>query len=155
MARLQFFHLFKKILLITHLEWDVCSLWAVCSQVSHPSPHRGHNIQQKMQKKGLINLSEFTVPFPHSPCTPIDSPKETKMSYLQPSMEKVLSEVQRWSAGAGLSTTFPSPLSNFTSVPIHHMWWIYVIKPISFSHTILLNNKIIIYWLFKKVHMRG
>lgn len=38
--------------------------------------------------KRLINLPEFTIPFPHSPCTPIDSPTETKMSYLQPGMEK-------------------------------------------------------------------
>lgn len=51
--------------------------------------------------KRLINLSEFTIPFPpHSPCTPIDSPKETKMSYLQPRMEKVLSEARQLSAGA-------------------------------------------------------
>lgn len=55
-----------------------------------------------------------------------------------------------WAQVQTCPATLASPSSNFTSVAIHHTWWIYVIKPISSPHTILLNNKIIIYWLFKK-----
>lgn len=70
------------------------------------------------------------------------------MSYLQPGMEKVLSNAQQ--RFAGCPTTGPAGPTNFTSVPLNHGWEIYVIKPISFSYTAPLNNKIIIYWLFKK-----
>lgn len=104
-----------------------------------PSPlsSLGSQPSQKMQGwianvEGLINLSEFTAALRHSPCTPIDSPKETKnviftTSHVENARHGAAVERRR----SPVRLLSPSLPSNFTSAPIHHMWWIYVIKPIS------------------------
>lgn len=111
-GRATIFPSIQKILLITHFEWDVCALWAVCGQVSHPSAHRGHRMGKKnaglnRKWKRLINLSEFTVPLPPFRLHSNWQSQRDKMSYLQPRMEKVLSKAQQPFAGTGLSNHSP------------------------------------------------
>lgn len=140
----------QKILLITHSSGREPSLSTHCCGRARPIyVHRspGTETWKCPEFNGLINLQIYCpLSAAHSPN---HCPVERPVQYLLPA-----NSIQQCTEPSTCMRLFCQP-SNFTSDLIYQQWRICVMTFTfrSPSHQILLNNKMAIYWLFRKVHI--